>query len=33
LVLVPAVMMLAGEWNWWLPKRLAKVMPKLSLEH
>jgi putative drug exporter of the RND superfamily len=33
LVLVPAVMMLAGEWNWWLPKRLAQVMPKLSLEH
>ena len=33
LVLVPAVMMLAGEWNWWLPKRLAKVMPKMSLEH
>ncbi|MFN3265863.1 MAG: MMPL family transporter [Deinococcales bacterium] len=33
LVLVPAVMMLAGEWNWWLPKGLAKVMPKLSLEH
>jgi RND superfamily putative drug exporter len=33
LVLVPAVMMLAGEWNWWLPKPLAKVMPKLNLEH
>ncbi len=33
LVLVPAVMMLAGEWNWWLPKGLKRVMPKMSLEH
>jgi putative drug exporter of the RND superfamily len=33
LVMVPAVLVLAGEWNWWLPKRLQKVMPKVSLEH
>jgi putative drug exporter of the RND superfamily len=33
LALVPAVMMLAGEWNWWLPKGLKRVMPKISLEH
>jgi putative drug exporter of the RND superfamily len=33
LVMVPAVLVLAGEWNWWLPKPLQKVMPKVSLEH
>ncbi len=33
LVLVPAVLVLAGEWNWWLPKGLRRLMPRLSLEH
>lgn len=32
LVLVPAVMVLAGQWNWWLPEPLKRVMPKVSLE-
>lgn len=32
LVLVPAVMVLAGKWNWWLPEPLKRVMPKISLE-
>jgi RND superfamily putative drug exporter len=33
LVLVPAVLVLAGEWNWWLPKGLKRALPKVSLEH
>ncbi len=33
LVLVPAVMVLAGEWNWWLPSGLKRALPKVSLEH
>lgn len=32
LVLVPAVMVLAGEWNWWLPGPLQRVMPRVRLE-
>lgn len=32
LILVPAVMVLAGKWNWWLPEPLKRVMPKISLE-
>jgi putative drug exporter of the RND superfamily len=33
LVMVPAVLVLAGEWNWWLPKVLRDALPKVSLEH
>ena len=33
LVLVPAVMVMAGRWNWWLPAPLRKIMPRVSLEH
>jgi RND superfamily putative drug exporter len=32
LVLVPAAMELLGDWNWWLPKRLERVLPKGSVE-
>ena len=32
LVLVPAVLVLAGRWNWWLPEPLRRVMPKVSLK-
>jgi uncharacterized membrane protein YdfJ with MMPL/SSD domain len=32
LVLVPAAMMLLGDWNWWLPRPLARVLPKASFE-
>jgi len=32
LALVPAVLVLAGRWNWWLPEPLRRVMPKLRLE-
>jgi RND superfamily putative drug exporter len=33
LILVPAFMVLAGKWNWWLPKWLQRVLPKFKLEH
>jgi RND superfamily putative drug exporter len=29
LVLVPAVLKLAGRWNWWLPRWLARLLPDL----
>ena len=31
LVLVPATMELMGEWNWWLPKWLDRVLPERGL--
>lgn len=30
-LLVPATMRLFGNWNWWLPKPLAKLLPARSL--
>jgi putative drug exporter of the RND superfamily len=33
LILVPAVMVLAGKWNWWLPGWLKDRLPHLHLEH
>jgi uncharacterized membrane protein YdfJ with MMPL/SSD domain len=32
LVLVPATMELMGRWNWWLPRPLARVLPRPSFE-
>ena len=32
LVLVPATMRLLGEWNWWLPARLDRMLPHLADE-
>jgi len=32
LVLVPAAMELLGRWNWWLPRRLARLLPARGLE-
>jgi len=32
LVLVPAAMELLGRWNWYLPRPLARVLPKGSVE-
>jgi RND superfamily putative drug exporter len=32
LVLVPATMELLGDRNWWLPKWLDRLLPKVSLE-
>ncbi|MQA99108.1 MAG: MMPL family transporter [Actinobacteria bacterium] len=31
-VLVPASMRLMGDWNWWLPGWLDRLLPKISLE-
>jgi uncharacterized membrane protein YdfJ with MMPL/SSD domain len=32
LILVPAAMQLMGEWNWWLPGWLDRILPHLDLE-
>jgi RND superfamily putative drug exporter len=32
LVLVPAAMELLGRWNWWLPRWLDRLLPRLDLE-
>jgi RND superfamily putative drug exporter len=31
-IIVPAVMMLLGEWNWKLPRVLDRVLPRLNVE-
>lgn len=33
LMLVPAVMTLAGRWNWWLPRPVARFAEHLGLRH
>jgi RND superfamily putative drug exporter len=30
LVLVPALMRVFGSWNWWMPARLERILPKLE---
>jgi uncharacterized membrane protein YdfJ with MMPL/SSD domain len=32
LILVPATMEIMGRWNWWLPKRLDRVLPHAGFE-
>ena len=32
LVLVPAAMKLMGRWNWWMPRALDRVLPRIELE-
>jgi uncharacterized membrane protein YdfJ with MMPL/SSD domain len=32
LVLVPATMRVMGRWNWWLPRGLARVLPRANFE-
>jgi RND superfamily putative drug exporter len=32
LVLVPATMEIMGRWNWWLPRPLARVLPRTAFE-
>jgi RND superfamily putative drug exporter len=32
MVLVPATMELLGDANWWFPKWLDRIVPKLSIE-
>jgi RND superfamily putative drug exporter len=31
-ILVPAAMELMGRWNWWLPKGLDRILPRLDFE-
>jgi putative drug exporter of the RND superfamily len=33
LILVPAFMVLAGKWNWWLPSWMRRWLPGIKLEH
>jgi uncharacterized membrane protein YdfJ with MMPL/SSD domain len=32
LILVPATMELMGDWNWWLPKWLDRILPDMDFE-
>lgn len=32
LILVPAAMKLLGDWNWWLPSWLDRILPDMSFE-
>ena len=32
IVLVPAAMRLMGDWNWWIPRWLDRLLPAVSLE-
>jgi uncharacterized membrane protein YdfJ with MMPL/SSD domain len=32
LILVPATMEIMGRWNWWLPKRVDRVLPQAGFE-
>jgi RND superfamily putative drug exporter len=32
LILVPAFMQVAGDWNWWFPKWLDRIVPRISIE-
>lgn len=33
MILVPAFLKLAGQWNWWLPAWLDKRLPHIHIEH
>jgi len=32
LILVPATMELLGDWNWWIPKWLDRILPTVHVE-
>ncbi len=32
LILVPAAMKLLGDWNWWMPSWLDRILPRLNFE-
>jgi uncharacterized membrane protein YdfJ with MMPL/SSD domain len=32
LILVPATMEIMGRWNWWLPRPLARILPRADFE-
>ena len=31
-IMVPATMRLMGDWNWWIPKWLDRILPKVTIE-
>lgn len=32
LILVPATMEMLGDWNWWLPRFLDRILPRVNIE-
>jgi RND superfamily putative drug exporter len=32
-VILPAALKLGGKYNWWLPKWLDKILPRIDIEH
>lgn len=32
-LLVPATMKLIGDWNWWIPKALKRLLPDVNIKH
>jgi RND superfamily putative drug exporter len=32
LALVPSLMYIFGKWSWWMPERIARRLPRLSIE-
>jgi RND superfamily putative drug exporter len=32
LILVPSTMELLGDWNWWFPSWLDRLLPRLNIE-
>lgn len=32
-LLVPATMRLLGQWNWWIPRRMSRVLEAVGMEH
>jgi RND superfamily putative drug exporter len=32
LILVPATMEIMGRWNWWLPERMKRVLPRADFD-
>jgi RND superfamily putative drug exporter len=33
LLLLPVLLRLTGRWAWWLPKPMARILPKVTFEH
>lgn len=33
MILAPALMRLAGDWNWWAPAWLLRILPKIDMQH
>jgi RND superfamily putative drug exporter len=31
-IMVPATMRLMGDWNWWIPRWLDRILPKVTIE-